>query len=432
MRRANQNAGTAEGRERTPEPPGRRVLMITLAVPYPHGGSHRQRPWSLIRALRDEGWEITLITQARGVAREFPESLPLLCREVDLVATPGARASANSARAGASGLRFDAVGEEWEVSPQITIAARRHLEHGGFAAVLCDQFHARAALPPQPPAPVIVDVQRLEHEWLRDYANRAPTGVERLYARLRARKLRRWEAREAVGVYALAAGSAPEATQLRRLHPAIRVALLPEVVDTAEYEDKAGEEQAELVLCSGASDEPSDCDALSQFVSAAWPEIRRRRPSARLRVAGALPQPDLLRQIEITPGAEAAGKIEDLQADLARAAVCVLLPGRPSSGERMKLLEAAAMAKPILSTPAGAEGLDFQPGVEILITDEPNRLAACAVELMANPERRRALGQRARQRVERDYSLPALRRALAELLEPLAQAKTMAAGGAEP
>jgi glycosyltransferase involved in cell wall biosynthesis len=96
---------------------------------------------------------------------------------------------------------------------------------------------------------------------------------------------------------------------------------------------------------------------------------------------------------------------------IATASVCVV-PLRIGSGTRLKILEAAAMGKAIVSTHLGVEGLKFVNGRELLLADEPQAFAQAVAILLADPDRRQALGQAARRRVEDEYSLPVLQSAV--------------------
>ena len=98
-----------------------------------------------------------------------------------------------------------------------------------------------------------------------------------------------------------------------------------------------------------------------------------------------------------------------------KCAVCIV-PLRIASGTRFKILEAAALARPTVSTRIGAEGLEFLDGAEIILADAPEAFARSVAELLENPLRRRAMGLAARRRVETDYTFPKLCRALEETL----------------
>jgi glycosyltransferase involved in cell wall biosynthesis len=104
-----------------------------------------------------------------------------------------------------------------------------------------------------------------------------------------------------------------------------------------------------------------------------------------------------------------------MRAVISAAAVSVA-PLRIGSGTRLKIIEAAALGKPVVATTVGAEGLDFVDGEEIILADEPGRFGEQVAALLRDPARRHAIGRAARRRAEQQYSLSTLRRALARVL----------------
>jgi glycosyltransferase involved in cell wall biosynthesis len=100
---------------------------------------------------------------------------------------------------------------------------------------------------------------------------------------------------------------------------------------------------------------------------------------------------------------------------VARSSVCVV-PLRIGSGTRIKILEAAAMARPVVSTTLGAEGLDFVDGRDILLADEPGAFAGAVAALLSDAARRRSIGDAARRRVQQGYSPAVLRQQLRRAL----------------
>ena len=115
-------------------------------------------------------------------------------------------------------------------------------------------------------------------------------------------------------------------------------------------------------------------DAAEFFATRVLPQVRTLRPRARFRIAGRCRSDEFLRRMARTAGIEMTGFVEDMRRELERAPVCVV-PLRIASGTRLKILEAAAMRRAIVATAAGAEGLDFTPGSEIVIADDPERMA---------------------------------------------------------
>jgi glycosyltransferase involved in cell wall biosynthesis len=114
-------------------------------------------------------------------------------------------------------------------------------------------------------------------------------------------------------------------------------------------------------------------------------------------------------------GVSFLGRVEDVRPVVSVAAVSVI-PLRIGSGTRLKILEAAALGKAMVSTRLGAEGLTFTDGSEIALADEPAALAAAVADLLERPAARAAMGAAARRRVEEEYSFEALRSALRKAL----------------
>jgi glycosyltransferase involved in cell wall biosynthesis len=191
------------------------------------------------------------------------------------------------------------------------------------------------------------------------------------------------------------------------------VTVVPNVVDVhsykvAETDDGAG------VLFIGGMDWFPNRDAVEFFEEAVLPELRARLPVARFMVVGR-PPPDRLRRRMEASGVEFLGRVDDIRPVVSAAAVSVV-PLRIGSGTRMKILEAAALGKAIVSTRLGAEGLNFADGSEIALADEPGAMAAAVADLLKRPAARTAMGAAARVRVEEEYSFEALRRCLREAL----------------
>jgi glycosyltransferase involved in cell wall biosynthesis len=186
--------------------------------------------------------------------------------------------------------------------------------------------------------------------------------------------------------------------------------VVPNCVDTESYQP-VEDDDGTTVLFIGAMDWLPNRDALDFLRLRILPQLLALAPAATLVVAGRNPSSHLRRRFTGIPGLRFAGVVEDTRPLLARAAAFVA-PLRIGSGTRIKILEAAAMAKAIVSTTLGAEGLELSNGNEILLADEPQRFARAVADLLLDPGRRRALGRAARRRVAENYSLLVLRHAL--------------------
>jgi len=101
------------------------------------------------------------------------------------------------------------------------------------------------------------------------------------------------------------------------------------------------------------------------------------------------------------------GAVDDIRPYLGKAAVCVV-PLRSGSGTRIKIFEAMAMGKAVVSTTMGAEGLPVRHDENIVLADEPADFARQVVQLLRDPQRRAQLGRTARQLVEENYGWPSV------------------------
>ncbi len=395
------------------------ILYVTLRVPFPPTSGHRLRVWLLLHALAAEQHEVTLVSLADAQETETDLS-PLrgLCSSVSLV--PWAHTSYESRD---YGKLVAALFSRWPyqvvemLSPPMTdrvkeLAARQH-----FDLVICDQVVMVANLPPGLSIPVVVDSVHVAHQLLDRYLDHMRDPLKRLYLWIERLKMRPWEARVCSESSAVLACSDLERAVFQRLSPRARVFTVPNVVDLSEYTPSTDGDDATL-LFSGTMEWYPNQNAVEFFASGILPELRRLHPGVRLRVAGRGGAESFRRRFREQPEIEFSGFVPDMRDEIARAAVCVV-PLRIGSGTRLKILEAAAMAKPVVSTHLGVEGLDFEDGEEILLADDPRDFARAVAALLADADRRRLMGQAARRRVEAQYSVRALRESLRGMLENL-------------
>ena len=187
------------------------------------------------------------------------------------------------------------------------------------------------------------------------------------------------------------------------------------MINVEDYKPGATDD-GRTVVYVGAMDWLPNQDAVEFFVSDVMPELRRLVPDVSFVVAGREPPPNFRRRLEQAPNVRFTGTLPDLRPVIAQAAVCAV-PLRIGSGTRLKILEAAAMAKAVVSTTIGAEGLNLIDGKEIVIADECSAMAHAIADLLVDRQRRTAIGQAARHHVSAKYGIPALRQAVREALE---------------
>lgn len=184
-----------------------------------------------------------------------------------------------------------------------------------------------------------------------------------------------------------------------------RLSVIPTGVDTEYFQPSGQPEQSDTTVFTGSMDWMPNEDGVAYFVDKVFPLIQREVPQAAFWAVGRRPPRRI--QALASSNVVVTGAVDDIRPYLAKASVCVV-PLRSGSGTRIKIFEAMAMGKAIVSTTLGAEGLPVRHGKNIILADDPADFAREVVSLFSNAARRRELGDAARQLVERNYGWPSV------------------------
>ncbi len=172
-------------------------------------------------------------------------------------------------------------------------------------------------------------------------------------------------------------------------------------VDLKFFTPSPDEPDRESLVFVGAMHWRPNQDAVTWFVEEVLPLLRDRRPDVSLVVVGQAPPPHI-QKLDSLPGVHIAGRVEDVRPYVDSAAVYVV-PLRIGGGTRLKILEALAMKKAIVSTSVGAEGLNVTDGADIMLADTADEFAEKVDMLLRDVALRRELGERGRKLVEEQY-----------------------------
>jgi glycosyltransferase involved in cell wall biosynthesis len=178
-------------------------------------------------------------------------------------------------------------------------------------------------------------------------------------------------------------------------------------VDLDFYAPDSTSEVADRILFLASLDWFPNVDALNYFVGAMLPAIRRTRPQATLRIVGRRLDAANAARFAKVPGVEVIGEVDDVREEL-RVASVVVVPLRIGGGSRLKILEALAAGKAVVSTTVGAEGLAVEDAAHLRIADGPDAFAKAVCELLDDPRQRQVLGRAGRALVETRYGWDAL------------------------
>jgi polysaccharide biosynthesis protein PslH len=199
-----------------------------------------------------------------------------------------------------------------------------------------------------------------------------------------------------------------------------RVQALGNGIDTARF-DPAGDfsplppRAAPLIVFTGQMDYRPNIDAVHWFAHRVLPSLRMAHGDAAFAIVGRAPTAEV-QALAGLPGVEVTGEVPDVRPWLAAADV-VAAPLLLARGVQNKVLEAMAMARPVVASVAAAEGIDAAPGDHLLVADDAAPMAGAIGALLSDPVYARTIGQAARRQMIARYGWDAQMAPLAELLE---------------
>ncbi len=386
-----------------------RILWVKVGGLWPLTTGGRLRSFHTIRELSRQH-AVTVLT-THGPDEDPGETRANLpdCERLDSVRhAPPKRGGAGFGRAVVrswlSPLPVDL--RKWRV-PALRDGVSTSLAAEPFDLCVADFLSATPNLPAPYPVPVALFEHNVEHMIWRRLAHTVPAW-QRPPVELEWRKVRRAEARAVARATLTIAVSEDDRARLASVAPGAPVRSVATGVDTEYFTASREPEGSPHLAFVGTMDWYPNEDAVAHFLDAVWPEIRREVPEATFAIVGRNPS-ERLRSEAARAGVEVTGTVDDVRPHLARAAV-VVVPLRVGGGTRLKILEALAMAKPVVSTTIGAEGLPLTPGTHFLQADAPSDFAAAVVGLLRDAPRRRELGEAGRRLVEERHGWPGVAR----------------------
>jgi glycosyltransferase involved in cell wall biosynthesis len=253
--------------------------------------------------------------------------------------------------------------------------------------VVCDFLDAAINFPERLTAPSVLFQHNVESEIWRRHAETGTNGVKRLVYR---REYMRMLAYEKAAVrkfqHVIAVSEHDRRLMSEWVDPA-RITVVPTGVDLAQYApDNFGPEPGPLVMFTGAMDWEPNIDATEYFCRDIWPGVKTAVPAARLRVVGRNPGRRV--QALASDSVEVTGRVASVVEHLKQAAV-VVVPLRIGGGTRLKIYEAMAAEKAVISTSVGAEGLDVHDGRDIILADSAKAFRDSVVALLQDRDLRK-------------------------------------------
>ncbi|HEV7837800.1 MAG TPA: glycosyltransferase family 4 protein [Gemmatimonadaceae bacterium] len=393
----------------------RRILFLSQSLPFPPHSGVTNRTYHVLRELQRD-FDVTLVAFSRRNhqpdASARSQSAAALQKELADVMTPVE------------------IGSEWSFVTKLVNHARSLVsrepyvfyEYGGsrFSRQLkeavdraspdllhLDSMDLYRWLPSLPALPTSCTHHSIESELLRLRAKRIPNAAVRAYMMHQGDLMEKIERRLCPRFDINVMTSETDAERLRALAPGSRTSVVPNGVNVDYFRPTPLHAVVPgRVTFLGPTYMFPNRDAVQFFLAEAWDRVRTRCPESSLHLIGKSSAADKDR-FQSRPGVVSQGYVPDIRPHFAEAA-CAVVPIRVGGGTRLKILDAWAMGKAVVSTSIGCEGLQTAEGRNILIRDDPVEFAEAVIQVLSDSELRERLGREGRATVEQTYAWPVI------------------------
>jgi sugar transferase (PEP-CTERM/EpsH1 system associated) len=305
---------------------------------------------------------------------------------------------------------------------------RELLATRAFDLVVADFLFPVINLPEQLPCPAVLFTHNVEAEIWRRHAETATGPLRKALYATQHRRMLRYEGRALRRFEGLLAVSDADRETFVRLYPDVTrdsIYVVPTGVDVDYFTPAPSRADSTELVFTGSMDWLPNEDAMQWFCRDVLPRIRQEVPQVRLSIVGRTPTPAVSR-LAAEQGVRVTGRVDDVRPFIEDAAVFVV-PLRIGGGTRLKIFEAMAMAKAVVSTTVGAEGLPVTHENDILLADDDGAFAGAVVKLLRDVEARRKLETASRRLVAEHFDWSAVARDLEHALARVARWHTSTA-----
>jgi len=378
------------------------ILFLSSRNPYPIRSGHSQRTFNLIKYAAQNHSIFLLAFLEKDEDLENVSAMREICADVYPFYIPDEQSKWRFAlsliRNLFSPLPYTA--QKYD-SDEMRCKIRELLEERKFDILHCDTPDFAQYIDEVRNIPKVVVNHNVESKLMYRRCLYAKNMLERMYLYLQSLKMRRYEKRICGRFDSCVVVSETDKDDLQRISPGAKISIVPNGVDI-EYFRPMHEKPTEnsLIFVGGMSWFPN-LDGALWFCEEIWPSIKGEIPGARITFIGPDPSSKILEMAE-TDNIEAPGFVDDIRSYAAKAAVYVV-PLRIGGGTRLKILDAMAMGKAVVSTSIGCEGLDVTPEENIIVADSAEEFARRTVELLRNPDLTERLGIAGRKLAEEKY-----------------------------
>ena len=377
------------------------ILYVCHRFPFPPKRGGKIRPFNMIRHLSEAGHQVTVCSLARS-AHEAEEGAGIAAHcagfEIGLVKEPvqWARMVARLPLPAPSSMGYF-------YSPELARKVRGLLASKRWDLIFVHCSSVAQYVAHVTDVPKILDFGDMDSQKWLEYADIKPFPLSLGY-RLEGLKMLAAEKRLARRFDLCTATTRAEWQTLESYGTGAATGWFPNGVDAGYFSPGDQAHEPETLSFVGRMDYYPNIECMQRFCAQVWPLLRRARPALKLLIVGADPQPEVLALAQL-PGVTVTGSVPDVRPYVRRSVVNVA-PLAIARGTQNKILEAMAMAVPVVTTRLAAGGVDAEAGQHLLVADSPADMAAAILRLVDSPAERARLASAGRERMLSHHAWP--------------------------
>jgi polysaccharide biosynthesis protein PslH len=397
------------------------ILFLVHRAPWPPDRGDRIRSWHLFEALRRLApVHVAALADSEAEAASARAKLEPLAASVHIVVRRTSRAVAMASAV----LRDQPASLPLFSSPELARHVGGLINHGPITHIVAFSSQMAQYIPDGCNLPFVMDFVDVDSAKFEAYAAADRPGVMRWVHAREGRLLGAYEASVARAAENSLFVSEAEAALFRARTglDGTRVRALENGIDLTRFSpdsdwqplSDAERGTGPLAVFTGQMDYRPNMEAVTDFALYTLPLIRAVHPTARFAIVGRAPTSEV-RALADRPGVVVTGEVPDTRPWLA-AADAVVAPLAVARGVQNKLLEAMAMARPVVASSSAAQGIDAMVGEHLLVADGPGATAEAVSALIDDPARGEAIGTAARTRMQARYGWDATLAPMASIL----------------
>lgn len=376
----------------------KKILFLTCRPPYPLDDGWKIRCFHLIKSYADHGWEIDLITFiSSDTDKSSIEGLAGICRKIITASRAKSYSPSDLALGLLTRTPFPALNY---TTPEMSNLVGEIIRKNHYDLIQIEDIMMCNNLGNTQSAKIVLDMHNVQSELMRRYALNERNILKKIYAWMTAGKLIKYETKLISTFKAIFVCSEEDRQLVLSNTPTAPVVVIPNGVDRKFFSSESKNQELDRIVFTGDLGYHANRAGVVFFVEKIFPLILRQYPSVRFYIVGKNPPPQI--SAYANDAITVTGMVADVRPYLESAKV-VVVPLLSGGGTRLKILEAMAMGKAIVSTSLGSEGIPAQHNKHILLADEPEEFAQEVCMLLKDERRRRSLGDEACNFVKTGY-----------------------------